>query len=53
MTMRPWDPGEVHARLGRAGLTVTSLRYGADRLASDHLICIAALATASQDRFRS
>lgn len=53
MTMRPWDPGELHARLGRAGLTVTSLRYGADRLASDHLICIAALATASQDRFRS
>jgi SAM-dependent methyltransferase len=31
MTMRPWDPGELPARLGRAGLTVTSLRCGADR----------------------
>jgi SAM-dependent methyltransferase len=46
MTMRPWDPGELHARLGRAGLTITSLHHGADRPASDHLICIAAPATA-------
>jgi SAM-dependent methyltransferase len=51
MTMRPWDPGELHTRLGRAGLTITSLRYGADRPASDHLIWLAALATADQDRF--
>jgi SAM-dependent methyltransferase len=49
MTMRPWDPGELHARLGRAGLTVTSLRYDASRPASDHLLCIAAPAAARQD----
>lgn len=48
MTMRPWEPGELHTRLGRAGLTVTSLRRGADRPANDHLICIAAPATASR-----
>jgi hypothetical protein len=48
MTMRPWDPAELHARLGRAGLTITSLRHGTDRRASDHLICIAVPATASR-----
>ena len=52
MTMRPWDPGELHARLGRAGLTITSLRYGADRPASDHLVCIAARTPASQEPSR-
>ena len=46
--MRPWDPAELHARLGRAGLTITSLRHGADRPASDHLICTAAPAKASR-----
>jgi hypothetical protein len=48
MTMRPWDSGELHARLGCAGLTITSLRHGADRPASDHLIGIAAPAKASR-----
>jgi SAM-dependent methyltransferase len=52
MTMRPWDPGELHARLGRAGLTIASLRPGADRPANDHLICIAAPATAPDSRSR-
>jgi SAM-dependent methyltransferase len=42
LTMRPWNPGELHARLGRAGLAITDLRPGPDRPANDHLICVAA-----------
>jgi hypothetical protein len=42
LTMRPWTSSELHARLGRAGLTIIDLRAGIGRRASDRLTCVAA-----------
>ena len=39
--MRPWSTGELHTRLGRAGLTITSIRPGIGRATNDRLVCIA------------
>ncbi len=41
LTMRPWSTGELHTRLGRAGLTITSIRPGIGRATNDRLVCIA------------
>jgi SAM-dependent methyltransferase len=51
LTMRPWSTGELHTRLGRAGLTITHIRPGIGRATNDRLVCIA-VPTASRHRTR-
>jgi hypothetical protein len=41
LTMRPWSAGELHTRLSRAGLTITSIRPDTVRATNDRLVCIA------------